>query len=296
MAATTLPALILGGEVGRRPGRRVRELARRRSRCRPCRAWSSAGRCSTRPATTSPRPWTPRWGCCERPASWTSSSRAGTGGRGRPFALVDHARDGRLGLQLPADPGARAAGGTHTFATGEDEAVVLPLTGRLHGGLRRAESSRSPAAAASSPGSPTSPTCPATPTVTVSSEDGGRFALLRRPRDPAPAARYGPAEGVPVELRGAGQASRQVNNFCTPGDVRGRQADRRRGAHAGRQLVVLPAAQARRGPRRRVAAGGGLLLRGRPTDGRAAATSGSTARARAGRSTSAPRCARGDAC
>ena len=28
--------------------------------------------------------------------------------------------------------------------------------------------------------------------------------------------RYGPADAVPVELRGAGQASRQVNNFCTP--------------------------------------------------------------------------------
>ena len=30
------------------------------------------------------------------------------------------------------------------------------------------------------------------------------------------AARYGPADGVPVELRGAGTCSRQVNNFCTP--------------------------------------------------------------------------------
>ncbi len=29
-------------------------------------------------------------------------------------------------------------------------------------------------------------------------------------------ARYGPAEDVPVELRGAGGCSRQVNNFCTP--------------------------------------------------------------------------------
>ena len=28
--------------------------------------------------------------------------------------------------------------------------------------------------------------------------------------------RYGPAGSVPVELRGAGQASRQVNNFCSP--------------------------------------------------------------------------------
>ena len=27
---------------------------------------------------------------------------------------------------------------------------------------------------------------------------------------------YQPAEDVPVELRGAGRASRQVNNFCTP--------------------------------------------------------------------------------
>ena len=28
--------------------------------------------------------------------------------------------------------------------------------------------------------------------------------------------RHQPAEAIPVELRGAGQASRQVNNFCTP--------------------------------------------------------------------------------
>ena len=58
---------------------------------------------------------------------------------------------------------------------------------------------------------------------------------------------YQPADAVPVELRGAGQASRQVNNFCTPGRLRGRPAHRLRGAHAGRQLVVVPAAQARRG-------------------------------------------------
>jgi 5-deoxy-glucuronate isomerase len=30
------------------------------------------------------------------------------------------------------------------------------------------------------------------------------------------APRYGAAEDVPVELRGAGQSSRQVNNFCSP--------------------------------------------------------------------------------
>src|SRR5919108_5089256 len=50
----------------------------------------------------------------------------------------------------------------------------------------------------------------------VSSAGGGRFALpsalAGRRLDPA----YGAAEDVAVELRGAGQASRQVNNFCAP--------------------------------------------------------------------------------
>jgi 5-deoxy-glucuronate isomerase len=50
----------------------------------------------------------------------------------------------------------------------------------------------------------------------VSSVDGGRFALPAARATRRLPARYGPAEGVGVELRGAGQASRQVNNFCTP--------------------------------------------------------------------------------
>jgi 5-deoxy-glucuronate isomerase len=52
--------------------------------------------------------------------------------------------------------------------------------------------------------------------VRITSAGGGRFALpsaLANVRfDPA----YGPAGEVPVELRGAGQCSRQVNNFLTP--------------------------------------------------------------------------------
>ena len=45
--------------------------------------------------------------------------------------------------------------------------------------------------------------------------DGGRYALpgARAGRDLP--VRYGPAGGVPIELRGAGNCSRQVNNFCT---------------------------------------------------------------------------------
>jgi 5-deoxy-glucuronate isomerase len=50
----------------------------------------------------------------------------------------------------------------------------------------------------------------------VASEQGGRFALCGARANWRLTARYGPAEAVQVELRGAGQASRQVNNFCTP--------------------------------------------------------------------------------
>lgn len=50
----------------------------------------------------------------------------------------------------------------------------------------------------------------------ITSAGGGRIALpsarARRRLDPA----YGPAEEVPSEVRGAGQASRQINNFLSP--------------------------------------------------------------------------------
>jgi 5-deoxy-glucuronate isomerase len=106
-------------------------------------------------------------------------------------------------------------GGTHTWATGDDEMLVLPLSGsarvtcdaqtfELRG--RRDVFSR------------VSDFCyaPRGAAVTVTSDGGGAFALpsARCARRMPP--RYGPAEDVPVELRGAGQASRQVNNFCSP--------------------------------------------------------------------------------
>jgi 5-deoxy-glucuronate isomerase len=52
--------------------------------------------------------------------------------------------------------------------------------------------------------------------ATVHSEGGGRFALTGAVARKVLPARYGPAESVPVELRGAGNASRQVNNFASP--------------------------------------------------------------------------------
>jgi 5-deoxy-glucuronate isomerase len=53
-------------------------------------------------------------------------------------------------------------------------------------------------------------------TVELFSELGGRFALLGAVCENRLTPRYGSAEDVPVELRGAGAASRQANNFASP--------------------------------------------------------------------------------
>jgi 5-deoxy-glucuronate isomerase len=53
-------------------------------------------------------------------------------------------------------------------------------------------------------------------TATVSSSRGGRFALPSAVCGQRLPFRHSPAADIPVELRGAGVASRQVNNFCTP--------------------------------------------------------------------------------
>jgi 5-deoxy-glucuronate isomerase len=52
--------------------------------------------------------------------------------------------------------------------------------------------------------------------VLLHSDAGGRFALPSAECARVLPFRYGPAESVPVELRGTGSSSRQVNNFCTP--------------------------------------------------------------------------------
>ncbi|MEV8547333.1 hypothetical protein AB0506_51545, partial [Streptomyces sp. NPDC051572] len=52
----------------------------------------------------------------------------------------------------------------------------------------------------------------------ISSADGGTFALpSARTERSSLSARYGPQKNVPVELRGAGACSRQVDNYCLPG-------------------------------------------------------------------------------
>ncbi|MCT9139262.1 5-deoxy-glucuronate isomerase [Streptomyces violarus] len=58
----------------------------------------------------------------------------------------------------------------------------------------------------------------------ISSAAGGTFALpSARTERRDLTARYGPAQDVPVELRGAGACSRQVNNYCLPGTFEAEQ-------------------------------------------------------------------------
>ena len=102
-----------------------------------------------------------------------------------------------------------------TVRTGEEEFLVLPLAGActvladgrqidLQG--RRDVFSRVTDFAY----------VPRDASMTVRSAAGGKFALPGARAARRLPARHGPARGVPVEIRGSGQASRQVNNFCSP--------------------------------------------------------------------------------
>ncbi|WP_329521243.1 5-deoxy-glucuronate isomerase [Spirillospora sp. NBC_01491] len=107
-------------------------------------------------------------------------------------------------------------GGTHTFGTGGFETLVLPLSGGCRVACDGADFEITGRASVFSRVTDFA-YVPRDARVTVTSAAGGRFALpaARCPDRLVP--RYGPAEDVQVELRGAGRASRQVNNFCTPG-------------------------------------------------------------------------------
>ncbi|WP_394824258.1 5-deoxy-glucuronate isomerase [Pendulispora albinea] len=109
-----------------------------------------------------------------------------------------------------------APGESAAFPTGEHEMLVVPLAGgcavacdgisiELHG--RRDVFARVTDFAY----------VPRDGDVVITSPHGGRFALPSARCTRRLSVRYGPAEDVPVELRGAGSCSRQVNNFATPG-------------------------------------------------------------------------------
>lgn len=108
-----------------------------------------------------------------------------------------------------------APGATHSFATGPDELLVMPMEG---GGVVECESRRFELAGRDGVFSGVTDFAyvPRDAEVRVSSAAGGRFILPSARATSRLEPAYGPAMGVPVELRGAGQASRQVNNVCTP--------------------------------------------------------------------------------
>jgi 5-deoxy-glucuronate isomerase len=110
---------------------------------------------------------------------------------------------------------ALAPGAAHAVDSGDDELLVLPLQGGCEvacDGERFELEGRDDVFSRVSDFA----YVPRDSRVEIRSAAGGRFALpAARARRRLPA-RYGPADEVPVELRGAGQASRQVNNVCTP--------------------------------------------------------------------------------
>ncbi|WP_235877072.1 5-deoxy-glucuronate isomerase [Saccharopolyspora terrae] len=105
-----------------------------------------------------------------------------------------------------------AAGESHRFDTGDSEWIVLPLSGSCavscDGEVFELAGRKSVFA-----GVTDFAYVPRDASVLVDSSAGGRFALTGARCENRLPARYGPASEVPVELRGAGQASRQVNNF-----------------------------------------------------------------------------------
>jgi 5-deoxy-glucuronate isomerase len=110
-------------------------------------------------------------------------------------------------LELPA-------GSSHVLDTGPDEVLVVPLEGGV-----TVTCDDEVLTLLGRSGVFAGPTdfayLPLGATATLSSRGGGRFALCgARARRRLPV-RYRPAADVPVELRGAGRCSRQVNNFAT---------------------------------------------------------------------------------
>jgi 5-deoxy-glucuronate isomerase len=107
-------------------------------------------------------------------------------------------------------------GGDHRFDTSSDEVIVLPLSGSVTVGvddLHCELEGRSSVFAG-----PTDLVYVGSDrAVSLQSAAGGRFALCSARTESALPVRYLAASQVPIELRGAGQSSRLVRNFGTPG-------------------------------------------------------------------------------
>jgi 5-deoxy-glucuronate isomerase len=106
-------------------------------------------------------------------------------------------------------------GGRIELATGADEAIVLPLAGAVRvtcdGEAQDLGGRISPFA-----GPTDFAYVPRDASVSLESPGGGRFAVTTARAEQRLPFRYGPAAGVPIELRGAGACSREIRNFAAP--------------------------------------------------------------------------------
>ncbi|GLF93625.1 5-deoxy-glucuronate isomerase [Streptomyces yaizuensis] len=129
-----------------------------------------------------------------------------------PYALrVDPERAGWIHSSLRVLE--LAPGASHTLDTGESEWIVLPLSG---GCTVRVDDTVFQLLGRESVFSGVTDFAylPRTAQAQITSGAGGRFALAGAKCGRRLPARYGPAPEVPVELRGSGACSRQVNNFA----------------------------------------------------------------------------------
>ncbi len=119
---------------------------------------------------------------------------------------------GFSGLRVASLP----AGGEIALEIGADEAIVLPLSGsfRVTCGDEAIELAgrRDPFAGPTDFGY-----VPRDAAATIATSGGGRVAVATARTARRLPFRHGPADDVPVELRGAGPSSRLVRNFGTPG-------------------------------------------------------------------------------
>ncbi len=107
-------------------------------------------------------------------------------------------------------------GGSHTLASGDSEWIVLPLSGGCT--VHTQGESFELQGRESVFGQVTDfAYVPRDAHAQIASGAGGRFALAGAKCERRLPARYGPAPEVPVELRGSGNCSRQVNNFAAAG-------------------------------------------------------------------------------
>ena len=246
-----------------RPARHVRRRGARRSTCRPCAAWSSAGPCSTRRTATSPRRSTspPSW--CTGPAPMSGSGRwvlplGQRGARRLGRRRRRHASTGwqHTGLRVAA----LAAGeqrGPSTAGAGSTSSCRCPVRVESRAPTRPATTHEAVLAGR--------PSVFAGPTDVAYVPAGSRLdsPARRRGRRVASAPRGSPAGRgrAPAfrhlrRRRGPGRAARRRQRLPRgpqlrrPRRARRRLDHRLRGRHPGRQLELLPAAQARRGARR----------------------------------------------